>query len=44
MAMLVKAERCQLLPGENIQIRKVCFRTLGYYPLAGATGSETQML
>lgn len=40
MIMLVDDERCRLLPGEDIQIRKVRFRTLGCYPLTGAIESD----
>ncbi|WP_233470755.1 sulfate adenylyltransferase subunit CysD [Enterobacter asburiae] len=42
MIMLVDDERCKLLPGEDIQMRKVRFRTLGCYPLTGAVESEAQ--
>jgi len=42
MIMLVDDERCKLLPGEEIQIRNVRFRTLGCYPLTGAVESEAQ--
>ncbi len=44
MIMLVDDERCRLLPGEDIQIRKVRFRTLGCYPLTGAVESEAETL
>jgi sulfate adenylyltransferase subunit 2 len=44
MIMLVGDDRCQLLPGEEIQIRKVRFRTLGCYPLTGAIESEADTL
>jgi sulfate adenylyltransferase subunit 2 len=44
MIMLVDDDRCQLLPGEEIQIRKVRFRTLGCYPLTGAIESEADTL
>jgi sulfate adenylyltransferase subunit 2 len=37
--MMVDDERCRLLPGEEIQIRQVRFRTLGCYPLTGAVES-----
>lgn len=40
--MLIDDERCKLLPGEQIQIRNVRFRTLGCYPLTGAVESEAQ--
>ncbi|MDF0605853.1 sulfate adenylyltransferase subunit CysD [Neisseriaceae bacterium TC5R-5] len=42
MLMLVDDERCQLLPGEDIQIRKVRFRTLGCYPLTSAIDSNAE--
>lgn len=42
MVMMVDDERCRLLPGEAIQIRKVRFRTLGCYPLTGAIESEAE--
>jgi sulfate adenylyltransferase subunit 2 len=38
--MLVDDDRCRLLPGEQIERRKVRFRTLGCYPLTGAVLSE----
>lgn len=44
MMMLVDDDRCQLLPGEQIEIRKVRFRTLGCYPLTGAMDSEAEQL
>lgn len=44
MIMMVDDERCRLLPGEKIQIRKVRFRTLGCYPLTGAVESEAETL
>jgi sulfate adenylyltransferase subunit 2 len=44
MIMLVDDDRCKLLPGEEIQIRKVRFRTLGCYPLTGAIESEAETL
>ncbi|WP_191833862.1 sulfate adenylyltransferase subunit CysD [Pseudomonas fluorescens] len=44
MIMLVDDERCKLLPGEEIQIRNVRFRTLGCYPLTGAVESDAQTL
>ncbi len=44
MIMLVDDERCRLLPGEEIQMRKVRFRTLGCYPLTGALESGAQTL
>jgi len=39
MIMLVDDDRCRLLPGEIIETRMVRFRTLGCYPLTGATES-----
>lgn len=44
MIMMVDDERCQLLPGEEVQIKKVRFRTLGCYPLTGAIESEAETL
>lgn len=44
MTMMVDDERCRLLPGEEIQIKKVRFRTLGCYPLTGAIESEAETL
>lgn len=44
MIMMVDDERCRLLPGEAIQIRKVRLRDLGCYPLTGAVESEAEML
>jgi sulfate adenylyltransferase subunit 2 len=42
--MMVDDDRCRLLPGEDIQIKKVRFRTLGCYPLTGAIESDAQTL
>jgi len=42
--MMVDDERCRLLPGEEMQIKKVRFRTLGCYPLTGAVESEAETL
>jgi sulfate adenylyltransferase subunit 2 len=42
MIMMVDDERCRLLPGEDIQLCNVRFRTLGCYPLTGAVLSEAQ--
>jgi len=39
MVMMVDDDRCQLLPGEKIEMREVRFRTLGCYPLTGAIES-----
>ena len=44
MIMMVDDERCRLLHGEDIQIKKVRFRTLGCYPLTGAVESEAETL
>jgi sulfate adenylyltransferase subunit 2 len=44
MTMMVDDDRCRLLPGEDIQIKKVRFRTLGCYPLTGAIESDAQTL
>lgn len=44
MIMMVDDERCRLLPGEEIQIKKMRFRTLGCYPLTGAVESEAETL
>jgi sulfate adenylyltransferase subunit 2 len=42
--ILVDDERLPLLPGEEPQIRRVRFRTLGCYPLTGAIESEAETL
>jgi len=44
MIMMVDDERCRLLPGEQIEVRKVRFRTLGCYPLTGAVESNAATL
>lgn len=44
MLMLVDDDRCRLLPGEEIQMKKVRFRTLGCYPLTGAVESDAETL
>lgn len=44
MIMMVDDERCRLLPGEEVQIKKVRFRTLGCYPLTGAVESKAETL
>ena len=44
MIMMVDDERCQLLPNEEVQIKKVRFRTLGCYPLTGAVESDAETL
>lgn len=42
MIMMVDDERCRLLPGERIQMRKVRFRTLGCYPVTSAVDSDAE--
>lgn len=44
MIMMVDDDRCRLLPGEEIVLRKVRFRTLGCYPLTGAIESQAGTL
>ena len=44
MIMMVDDERCCLLAGEEVQIKKVRFRTLGCYPLTGGVESEAETL
>jgi sulfate adenylyltransferase subunit 2 len=44
MLLLVDDDRFRLLPGEEIECRKVRFRTLGCYPLTGAVESDAQDL
>jgi sulfate adenylyltransferase subunit 2 len=44
MIMMVDDERCRLLPGEDVQMKKVRFRSLGCYPLTGAVESEAETL
>ena len=44
MIMMVDDARCRLLPGEEVQIKKVRFRTLGCYPLTGAVASDAETL
>ena len=44
MIMMVDDERCRLLPGEEVQMKKVRFRTLGCYPLTGAVESDAETL
>jgi sulfate adenylyltransferase subunit 2 len=44
MIMMVDDARCRLQPGEQIELRKVRFRTLGCYPLSGAVESDAQTL
>lgn len=42
--IMVDDDRMKLLPGENIVMKKVRFRTLGCYPLTGACESEADTL
>jgi sulfate adenylyltransferase subunit 2 len=44
MILMVDDERMTLLPDEQIQRRKVRFRTLGCYPLSGAIDSDAETL
>lgn len=44
MILMVDDDRFRLLPGEEIQTRKVRFRTLGCYPLTGAIESDAETL
>ena len=44
MIMMVDDERCRLLPGETIELRKVRFRTLGCYPLTSAIESRASSI
>ncbi len=44
MLINVNDDRMKLLPGEEIQHKKVRFRTLGCYPLTGAVESEADTL
>ena len=44
MLMMVDDERLKLRPGEQIEMKKVRFRTLGCYPLTGAVESEANDL
>ncbi|MFT7221712.1 MAG: sulfate adenylyltransferase subunit 2 [Candidatus Azotimanducaceae bacterium] len=44
MLMMVDDDRLKLFPGEEIQTKKVRFRTLGCYPLTGAVESEADTL
>ena len=41
---MVDDDRFRFLPGERPQMRKVRFRTLGCYPLTGATESDADTL
>ena len=40
MLLMIDDARMRLLPEEQIQARKIRFRTLGCYPLTGAVASE----
>jgi sulfate adenylyltransferase subunit 2 len=40
MLIMVDDERLPIAPGENVELRKVRFRTLGCYPLTGAIESN----
>lgn len=42
--ILVDDDRMKLLPGEEVQMKKVRFRTLGCYPLTGGIESEADTL
>ena len=42
--IMVDDERMPIEPGEEIQMKKVRFRTLGCYPLTGAVESEAATL
>lgn len=42
--IMVDDDRMRLLPGEEIQYKKVRFRTLGCYPLTGGVESEADTL
>ncbi|HVL78108.1 MAG TPA: sulfate adenylyltransferase subunit CysD [Sphingomicrobium sp.] len=42
MILMVDDERMRLLPGEQVERRKVRFRTLGCYPLSGAIESNAE--
>jgi sulfate adenylyltransferase subunit 2 len=44
MLMLVDDDRMRLFPDEEIQIKRVRFRTLGCYPLTGAFESDADDL
>ena len=44
MLLMVDDDRMRLLPGEEIQLRNVRFRTLGCYPLTGAVESTARSL
>lgn len=42
--LMVDDDRMRLYPGDAITNRRIRFRTLGCYPLTGATESEAQNL
>lgn len=42
--IMVDDERMKLLPGEQVQMKKVRFRTLGCYPLTGGYESQAETL
>ena len=44
MIMMVDDNRCRLLAGEQIEMHKVRFRTLGCYPLTSAFFSEAETI
>ena len=44
MLIMVDDDRLELLPGENIEMKSVRFRTLGCYPLTAAVESEAATL
>ena len=44
MILMVDDARFRMLPGEEIQVREVRFRTLGCYPLTGAVESTAKSL
>ena len=44
MLILIDDDRIKLLPGENVQMKSVRFRTLGCYPLTGAVESDAATL
>ncbi|MEN8730226.1 MAG: sulfate adenylyltransferase subunit CysD, partial [Desulfuromonadales bacterium] len=44
MLILMDDDRIKLLPGEEVQMKSVRFRTLGCYPLTGAVESDAATL
>ena len=42
--IMVDDDRMRLMPGDKIEMKKVRFRTLGCYPLTGATESDADTL